>query len=102
MSDATNIAGTVWDDLTMKPALEAVNELAPDGIFPLAKTLALDLTDLPKVPDKLEGLAIIDQSTIVVANDNDFDVGKFDKNGQNDGQGDESKIVTITLFQPLP
>ncbi len=102
MSEATNIAGSVWDDLTMKPSLEAVNELPPDGIFPLAKTLAVDLTDLPKVPDKLEGLAILDQSTIVVANDNDFDIGKFDKNGQNDGQDDKSKLVTITLFQPLP
>jgi hypothetical protein len=102
MSEATNIAGTVWDDLAMRPSLEAVSDLASDGIFPLAKTLAIDLTDLPKVPDKLEGLAILDPSTIVVANDNDFDVGKFDQNGRNDGSGDKSKLVTISLFQPLP
>lgn len=102
MAEATNIAGSVWDDPAMRPSLEAVNDLAPDGIATLAKTLAVDLTNLPKVPDKLEGLAIIDQSTIVVANDNDFDIGKFDKNGQNDGQGDDSKFVTINLFQPLP
>ena len=102
MSEATNIVGTVWDGLAMRPSLEAVNELPPDGIFPLAKTLALDLTELPKVPDKLEGLAILDQSTIVVANDNDFDIGKFDKDGQNGGEGNKSKLVTINLFQPLP
>jgi hypothetical protein len=101
MSEATNIFGTIWDDLTMRPSLEAVNDLPSDGVAPLAKTLVADLTDLPKVPDKLEGLAIIDPSTIVVANDNDFDVGKFDKNGQNSGQGDKSKLVTINLFQPL-
>ena len=38
------------------------------------------------MPDKLEGLAILDPSTIVVANDNDFDIGKFDKDGANDGR----------------
>jgi hypothetical protein len=102
MTEATNIAGTVWDELTMRPSLEAVNDLPPDGIFPLAKTLAIDLTDLPKVPDKLEGLAILDPSTIVVANDNDFDIGKFDKDGLNDGDGDKSRLVTVSLFQPMP
>jgi len=102
LREATNLTGTIWDDPGMKPSLEAVNDLLPDGIAPVAKTLALDLTDLPHVPDKLEGLAIIDATTIVLANDNDFDIGKFDKDGNNDGDGDKSKLVTLSLSQPLP
>jgi len=101
-SEATSLTGTIWDDLAMRPTLEAVNDVTVNGIQPLAKTMVLDLTDLPHVPDKLEGLAILNPTTIVLANDNDFDIGKFDKDGNNDGGGDKSKLVTLTLSQPLP
>jgi hypothetical protein len=96
-SVATNILGSYWDDAATKPSLEAADNLIPVGIRPLAKTLAVDLAALPDVPGKLEGLAILDPSTIVVANDNDFDVWKFDKNGANVGHGDKSQVVTIAL-----
>ena len=62
----------------------------------------VDLTPLPGVPGKLEGLAILDPSTIVVANDNDFDIGKFDKKGDNDGKGDKSQIVTVEPAAAAP
>jgi Esterase-like activity of phytase len=101
-STATNILGSAWDDAATRPTLEAADNLVPVGVRALTKTLAVDLTNMPGVPDKLEGLAILDSSTIVVANDNDFDIGKFDKNGDNVGQGDRSQIVTISLAQPLP
>ena len=99
---ATNILGTRWDDLATRPTLEAAESLAVVGVLPLVKTQVLDLTSFPGVPEKLEGLAIIDPSTVVVANDNDFDIGKFTGKGNNDGRGDKSQIVTIALPQPLP
>jgi hypothetical protein len=99
---ATNVLGTRWDDPVTRPTLESAESLAVVNILPLAKTLALDLTSFPGVPEKLEGLAILDPSTVVVANDNDFDVGKFNGKGINDGKGDKSMVVTIALNEPLP
>jgi hypothetical protein len=99
---ATNILGTRWDDVTVKPSLEAADSLAVVGIIPLTKSLAVDLTPMGGVPEKLEGVAILDASTLVVANDNDFDIGKFDSKGNNVGQGERTQIVTIGLNQPLP
>lgn len=72
-------------------------ELASEGIKPVTKTLASDLlTDIPYYPhDKLEGLAILNDSIIVVSNDDDFGVnpnalGSYDQkilplNGRVDG-----------------
>lgn len=101
-SSSTNILGTRWDDPSTRPSLEAAESLAAVNVLPLVKSLALDLTPLPGVPAKLEGLAILDPATVVVANDNDFDIGKFNGKGNNDGKGDKSLIVTIALPQPLP
>jgi hypothetical protein len=72
------------------------------GIQVLSKSLVVDFSTLGKVPDKLEGVAILDPSTLLVANDNDFDVGKFDKNGNNVGEGVRSQILKISLATPLP
>ena len=62
------------------------NELVSEGILTVNKTLVSDLlTDIPYYPhDKLEGLAILNDSMIVVSNDDDFGVisnavGSFDQ-----------------------
>jgi hypothetical protein len=102
LQHATNILGSRWDDPATKPSLEAAESLAVLNVLTLTKTLALDLTQLPGVPDKLEGIAIVDPSTIVVANDNDFDVNKFDSTGANQGKNEKSQVVAITLAKPLP
>ena len=102
LQHATNILGSRWDDPATKPSLEAAESLAVLNVLTLTKTLALDLAQLPGVPDKLEGLAIVDSTTIVVANDNDFDVTKFDSKGVNQGKNEKSQVVTITLTHPLP
>jgi hypothetical protein len=99
---ATNILGTRWDDPATRPSLEAAESLAVVNVNPLVKSLAIDLTPLPGVPGKLEGIAILDATTVAVANDNDFDIGKFNGKGVNDGKGDKSLIVTVSLPQPLP
>jgi hypothetical protein len=38
----------------------------------------------------------------VVANDNDFDIGTFDADGNNVGVGLKSRILVITLTTPVP
>src|SRR5262249_40009311 len=102
LQHATNILGTRWDDPATKPSLEAAESLAVLNVLPLTKTLALDLTQLPGVPDKLEGVAIVAPTTIGVENDNDFDVNTFDNKGVNQGKNEKSQVVTISLATPLP
>jgi len=57
-------------------SLEALDSagLAAQGVVPVQKTLLVDLvaTGWPSALDKVEGIAIINDSTIALVNDNDF------------------------------
>lgn len=68
----------------------------------MAKTLLTELSAIPEMPEKIEGVAIIDASTVAVDNDNDFDIGNIDQSGNNVGAGLKSQILMVTLPQPLP
>ena len=70
----------------------------------MPKTLVLDLNQFKEMPDKIEGVAVIDRNTIAVANDNDFDSeeSKYDEQGNNVGKGKVSQILVIALDKPLP
>ena len=108
----TNILGVgKWDDPTATTAqsLEAVTDFEAAGIKPLPKqhVLTLDSTvpiDGMRIPQKLEGLTVLDGKTIAVANDNDFGVGTFSVAGNactlND-TGRKSQIIVIRLDQPI-
>ncbi len=98
---ATNILGSRWDDPTTSPSLEALADPAASGVKVLPKTLLIDLSKLSGVPDKIEGVAMIDNKTIAVSNDNDFECCTFDASGNNVGNGVKSKILVIGLANPL-
>ena len=53
-------------------------------VVPLKKTLLLDLNAAGWLPEKAEGLALVDERTVALVNDNDFGVGTvlLDANGQ--------------------
>jgi hypothetical protein len=102
ISQATNILASQWDDAATTPSLEALDDLAASRIVALPKTLVADLSKLPGLPDKVEGLGVLDQTTVAIVSDNDFDVGTFDEHGNNVGPGVKTKIVVIGLPQPLP
>jgi hypothetical protein len=102
ISKATNILGSQWDDAATTPSLEALKDLAPSGIMALPKTLVADLLKLPGIPDKVEGLAVLNRTTVAIIGDNDFDVGTFDESGNNVGPGVKTKIMVIGLPQALP
>jgi len=110
---ATNILGTKWDDPNASSAnsLEAVADLAAAGITPLKTSpqpvLVLDSTvpirGMP-IPQKIEGLTILDDRTVAIANDNDFGVGSFAVNGNSCtlvDSGRQSQILVLRLDQPL-
>jgi hypothetical protein len=95
MASATNILGSKWDDPATAPSLEALDDLATAGVTPLSKTLVVDLEALPGMPDKIEGVTVIDDQTIAVTNDNDFAFGTFDDAGRHQGSGAKSQLLMI-------
>ena len=104
LSKATNILGSKWDDPKTSPSFEALAENELGGLKALPKTLVLDLSRFKGLPEKLEGLAILDRNTIAVTNDNDFDMPRrrFDGAGNSIGPRTNSQIIVISLSQPLP
>ena len=104
MSLATNILDTKWDDPKTAPTFEGLADPATAEIRPLPKILLLDLSSLNGMPEKIEGIAVIDRNTIAIANDNDFDSeeSKYDAEGNNLGKGKKSQILIISLAKSLP
>jgi hypothetical protein len=104
MTKATNILNTPWSDPKTTPTLESLADPATAEVSVLPKTLVLDLSSIEGMPEKIEGIALIDRNTIAVANDNDFDSeeSKYDDQGNNIGKGKQSQILVIALEKPLP
>ncbi len=91
-----DILGSRWDDPATTPSLEA---LTTPPVLP--KKLFLDLNTIPGVPKKIEGVALVNPSTLAVINDNDFGMtdgpAAFDATGNLNDSGIETKLVTIRL-----
>jgi hypothetical protein len=104
MTKATNILNTPWSDPKTALTLESLADPATAEVRALPKTLVLDLSSIEGMPEKIEGIALIDRNTIAVANDNDFDSeeSKYDDQGNNIGKGKQSRILVIGLENPLP
>ncbi len=101
LSKATNILDTK-SAAAGKDSIEKTDDLATIGIKPLPKTLVADLSKLDGIPEKLEGLAVVDRTTIAVVNDNDFGFKGFDNDGNAIPTGVKSKLIVIRLTQSLP
>jgi hypothetical protein len=101
LTAATNILGGKWDDPATAPALEALQETGEDA-KPPAKTLLANLNGIDGIPEKIEGIAVIDADTIAVSNDNDFDIGEPDRTGNNVGKGKKNHVLIVHLERPLP
>ncbi|MHA4738920.1 esterase-like activity of phytase family protein [Dyadobacter sp. MSC1_007] len=114
LSAATDISdpaddegGKLYGGLTVEQLKNAAT-LATNGIVPVTKTLVADLmTDISSLypHDKAEGIAIINSTTIAVANDDDFGVtgtGSYmSKILPATGAVDRNTIYFIKLKQPL-
>lgn len=98
---ATDILGGNFDSAGASPTLESISDLAAAGITALPKQLVINLESIPGMPDKIEGLAILDKNTIAVANDNDFAIGTYDSSCNSINSSTKSHLVVIRLEQPL-
>jgi hypothetical protein len=103
LSKATNILGTRWDDPKTTPTFEALDDPAEGEVRVLPKSLVLDLKQFKQMPEKIEGVALLDRNTIAICNDNDFDSeeSKYDSEGNNIGKGKKSQILIISLDKAL-
>jgi hypothetical protein len=88
LSAATNILGTEWDKAETSPSLEqiAAADLAGKGVTPVTKKLWLDSSTYPELPEKVEGVAIVDGKELVLINDDDFGI-----------EGAKTRIVRLTM-----
>jgi len=99
LTGATNVLGGPFDDPAHSPPLEQA-DLRAASVTPLAKTLLVDLTaSVPNLPKKIEGIAVRDDHTIAVANDNDFGMteGKhaFGSGGRVQDSGAQSQVLVL-------
>jgi len=96
---AGNILGGPFDDPATSPPLEQV-DLATAR--PMAKKLLIDLTSqVQGLPQKIEGLALRDPKTLVLANDNDLGmvdgIKAFDDQGRQCTSGIPSRLLVVHL-----
>ena len=88
-------------------ALESLASPASQGITIIPKNLVVDLSTLPNMPNKIEGVAWSParRDVIVVANDNDFgmiDTPAFDARGRMTTDTlVKSKLIFVQLPAPV-
>lgn len=110
ISNATPVNSGLYGGQTLEALIDA-NGLAFQGITPVQKTLFLDLNANGWSPtlEKAEGLAIINDSTIVVCNDNDYGQVSPLQDGIATATGITSHVIKyalhgtnkLTNYQPL-
>lgn len=100
ITNATPIAGESFGGLTFEQLNNAAGAIS-NGITPVAKTLLLDLVESNWNPqhDKPEGLAILNDSTIAVINDNDYGVSSPNLDANIVLTGKTSSLYVYTLPQ---
>ena len=98
INQATPVTSGLYGGLTLEALVDSTG-LANNGIKAVTKTLVMDLlaSGWPAVLDKAEGLAIINDSTIAIGNDNDFGQTSPLANGIPTATGNLSHLITYRL-----
>ena len=98
ISGATPVTSGLYGTKTLEALVDAAG-LSANGIVPVTKTLFMDLlaNGWPSALEKAEGLAIINDSTIAIGNDNDYGQLSAGENGVATASGIQSHIITFGL-----
>lgn len=91
LSDENRVPA-LFDNPEYGPGLEwmEADQLERRGVGPMSKILVLDSEQVPGLPAKIEGLAIMGPSELMVINDNDFGI-----------DGVRTQMFRVTLPTPL-
>lgn len=97
INKATPVTSNLYNGKTLE-ALDSTG-LVANGIRPVARTLFLDLlaSGWPSDLDKSEGLAIINDSTLVLCNDNDYGQTSPNQDGIATATGKLSHVIQFAL-----
>ncbi|MEV0117273.1 esterase-like activity of phytase family protein [Streptomyces sp. NPDC050844] len=98
----SDILGDRWDDATTEPSLEQLDDPAGSGVPVLKKRLVVDLGAVEGVPDKIEGVALVNSRTLALINDNDFGMTDGPEAFDKDGRLVDSGIETTVTYVRLP
>jgi hypothetical protein len=102
---ASDILDSQWDQRATSPSLEGTTVLSAAGVTALPKELVVDLSTLPGIPQKIEGISLVNPTLLAIANDNDFglvDETTFDADGNlSNDTGAKSQIIFVKLPHPL-
>lgn len=98
INGATPVTAALYGGLTLEALVDSTG-LANNNIKPVKKTLFMDLLAKGWDPllDKPEGLAIINDSTIAICNDNDYGQSSPLENGVATATSNLSHVVTYGL-----
>lgn len=98
IAQATAVHSGLYGGVTLE-ALVGMNGLTANNIKPVTKTLVMDLlaNGWPAALDKAEGLAIINDSTIYIGNDNDFGGNSTPNNGTVTASGNSCHVIEYKL-----
>jgi len=98
LNGATPVTSALYNGLTLE-ALVDTTGLSAQGIKPVKKTLVMDLlaNGWPSVLDKAEGLAILNDSTIAITNDNDYGQSSPLENGIATATSNKSHVFVYRL-----
>lgn len=94
IAQATPVNSGLYGAVTLE-GLVGYGGLAANNIKPVTKTLVMDLlaNGWPAVLDKAEGLAIVNDSTIFIGNDNDFGANSTPNNGLVTASGNTCHVI---------
>jgi hypothetical protein len=87
------------DGKTLEQASEA--DLKKAGIEYVKKSMVVDLAKLGFSPDKFEGMALVDATTLAVVNDNDFGISAIDSRGKVVREGLPPRLVIVRVPEPI-
>jgi len=81
-----------FDDAKTSPSLEQMSaaDMEAKGLKPVVKTLVLNSDDVDGLPKKIEGVAVMSPTEMIVFNDSDFGI-----------EGDANKALRVTFAAPV-
>jgi hypothetical protein len=98
ISNATPVNSGLYGGQTLEALVDSAG-LAFQGVVPVKKTLFMNLlaNSWPSTLEKAEGIAIINDSTIAIGNDNDYGQSSPAENGIATATGITSHVMTYGL-----